>query len=132
MLIEIWERLCGYDKWIETQAKVDSASEIRKMLGKRFQESPESRSSGRLLFWKDQYNRNSVRRLRYARHIAPLSTAGRRDNHDSLRPRKARPLLLRANWLSWAAFNAKAILALAVGGGFIFWRIWVMLKGRAF
>jgi len=64
------------------------------MLGKRFQESPESRSSGRLLFWKDQYNRTPVRRLRYARHIAPLSTAGRRDNHDSLRPRKARPLLL--------------------------------------
>jgi len=57
MLIEIWERLRGYDKWIETQAAVDSATAIRKMLGERFQESPESRSSGRLLYWKDQYSR---------------------------------------------------------------------------
>jgi hypothetical protein len=25
MLIELWERLCGYDKWIETEAKIESS-----------------------------------------------------------------------------------------------------------
>jgi hypothetical protein len=25
MLIEIWERLRGYDKWIETEAKIESS-----------------------------------------------------------------------------------------------------------
>jgi hypothetical protein len=132
MLIEIWERLCGYDKWIETQAKVDSASEIRKMLGKRFQESPESRSSGRLLFWKDQYNRTQCGAF-VTHDISPLYQLLDGETitirYDPAKPDR---YYCRANWLSWAAFNAKAILALAVGGGFIFWRIWVMLKGRAF
>jgi hypothetical protein len=29
MLIELWEQLCGYDKWVETEAKIES-SEVRK------------------------------------------------------------------------------------------------------
>jgi hypothetical protein len=53
MLIEIWERMRGYDKWISVEARVYSASEIRKKLGKRYQISPENRFSSELLFWRD-------------------------------------------------------------------------------
>jgi hypothetical protein len=132
MLIELWERLRGYDKWIETQAKVDSASEIRKALGKRFQESPESRVSGRLLIWKDQYNRTQCGGF-LAHDISPLyqlldgeTIAIRYD------PAKPDRYYCRANWISWAAFIAKTALALTVAGGFIVWRVWTILKGRAF
>jgi hypothetical protein len=51
MLIEIWERLRGYDKWIPTEAKVES-SKVKETL------DPESGyiaySSGDLLVWTDQ------------------------------------------------------------------------------
>jgi len=32
MLIELWERLRGYDKWVETEAKVESSSERRQLV----------------------------------------------------------------------------------------------------
>jgi len=42
MLIEIWERLRGYDKWIPAKTRVYSAADIRRKLGERYQLSPES------------------------------------------------------------------------------------------
>jgi hypothetical protein len=132
MFIEIWERLRGYDKWIETQATVESAAEIRRALGKRYQESPESRVSGRLLIWKDQYCRTQCGGF-VAHDISPLYQL--LDGETiSIRYNPTHPdrYYCRANWLSWAAFILKTILVVAAAGGFIIWRIWTILKGRAF
>ena len=55
MLIEIWERLRGYDKWIETEAKVES-SKVR--------ETPDAESGGiaynceDVLVWTDRQGEN--------------------------------------------------------------------------
>jgi hypothetical protein len=132
MLIEILERLRGYDKWIETEARVDYAAKIRKALGKRFQESPDSRVSGQLLVWKDQYNRTQ-----WGTFIT-LDTSPLYQLLDgetiTIRYNPARPgrYYCRSHFLSWAAFIAKTILAVAVAVGLIVWRVWTILKGRAF
>jgi hypothetical protein len=132
MLIELWERLRGYDKWIETEARIDSADAIKKALGKRYRNLGSGRFSADLLVWKDQYAR-----AHYGAFV----------NHDTsplyqmlegetliIRYDPARPgrYYCRALWLSWTAFIAKAVLAVAAGGGFIVWRIWSIIKGRGY
>jgi hypothetical protein len=55
MLIEIWERLRGYDKWIETEARVESSKVI---------ETPDAESGGiaysceDVLVWADRQGEN--------------------------------------------------------------------------
>ncbi len=48
MLIEIWERLRGYDKWIQTEARIES-SQIKRTTG-----FPASWVSKNKLVWSDR------------------------------------------------------------------------------
>jgi len=51
MLIEIWERLRGYDKWIQTEATVES-SKVEETLDS--ESGGIAYSSGDVLVWMDQ------------------------------------------------------------------------------
>jgi len=68
MLIELWERLRGYNKWIETEAKVES-SKVRETL--------DAESGGILyscedvLVWADQQGENQ-RAYFAVRDVSPL------------------------------------------------------------
>jgi hypothetical protein len=132
MLIELWERLRGYDKWIETEARVESAAKIRNALGKRYQESPDSRVSGQLLVWKDQYNRTQWGAF-ITHDTSPLYQLLEGETITiRYAPKRPGRYYCRPHSLSWAALIAKGILALAVAGALIFWQLWTALKGRAF
>lgn len=52
MLIEIWERLRGYDKWVETEAKMES-SEVRKTITTTRYGQIATYDAGDLLTWVD-------------------------------------------------------------------------------
>lgn len=130
MLIEVWERLRGYDKWIPVDAKVFSAAEIRKKLGKRYQVSPSSQFSGELLVWRD---------LADETHFGPFVTHETSPLYQLLdgetiriryNPEAPDRYYCRPHFLSWLALIAKAILIGAVCLGFIIWRIWTIFKNR--
>lgn len=53
MLIELWERLHGYDKWIETQALIVSGERVRRKFVLPSERSG-SQFSSDLLTWTDQ------------------------------------------------------------------------------
>jgi hypothetical protein len=55
MLIEIWERLRGYDKWIETEAEVES-SKVSETLDS--ESGNVTYGSGEVLVWADQQGEN--------------------------------------------------------------------------
>jgi hypothetical protein len=57
MLIEIWERLRGYDKWIETDATVASASVEQKVHQDRSWGTTYTYGSGDVLIWTDSTGR---------------------------------------------------------------------------
>jgi len=132
MLIEIWERLRGYDKWVQTEARIDSAEAIRKALGKRFRNAGTGRVSADLLVWKDQRGKTHYGAL--VRHdTSPLyqllenETIAIRYN-----PKRPDRYYCRALWLSWAAFIAKTTLITAAAVGFIVWRVWMIVARRGF
>jgi hypothetical protein len=132
MLIEIWERLRGYDKWIPADAFVYSATEIRKKLGKRYQISPESQFSGELLVWLDDYEEVHVGTF-VTHETSPLYQLLEGETIPiRYHPAKPDRYYCRSHFLSWLALIAKATLGVTVFGGFIVWRIWSILKGRAF
>jgi hypothetical protein len=55
MLVEIWERLRGYDKWIETQAKIESSDVDKRPLTDRYGNVIDyAYSSGDTLTWTDR------------------------------------------------------------------------------
>jgi hypothetical protein len=132
MLIEIWERLRGYDKWIETEAYVYSAAEIRKKLGKRCQVSPSSQFSGELLVWMDDYEQARVSTF-VTHETSPLYQLLEGES-ISIRynPLKPDHYYCRLHFLSWLALITKAVLAFAVFGGFIAWRVWMIFKHKGY
>jgi hypothetical protein len=132
MLIEIWERLRGYDKWIQTEARIDSAGAARKALGKRYRVSNSSRFSANLLVWRDQ--RGKTHYGAFVNHDTSPLYQLLEDETITIRYDPARPdrYYCRSLWLSWTAFIAKTGLGLAVSLVFFVWVIWTILKGRAF
>jgi hypothetical protein len=53
MLIEIWERLRGYDKWVQTEAKVES-SQVEETVHSTRYGIVYSYASGDILIWTDR------------------------------------------------------------------------------
>ena len=53
MLIEIWERLRGYDKWVQAEAKIESSDVNKTPVRDRGQVVGYSYSSGDTLTWTD-------------------------------------------------------------------------------
>lgn len=130
MLIEIWERLRGYDKWIPVEARVYSAPEIRKKLGKRYQVSPSSQFSGELLVWHDLGGKTRLGSF-ITHETSPLYQLLEGETIN-IRYNPARPdhYYCRPLFLSWLARITKASLVGVVCLGFIVWRIWVIFKNR--
>lgn len=60
MLIELWERLRGYDKWVQTTAKVESSIVEKTLHGNRSGPSSYSYRSRVVLRWKDKDLENEV------------------------------------------------------------------------
>jgi hypothetical protein len=132
MLIELWERLRGYDKWIPAEAYVYPATEIRKKLGKRYQISPESQFSGELLVWLDDYEQAHVGTF-VTHETSPLYQLLEGESIPILyNPAKPDRYYCRPHFLSWLARLTKAILAVVVFGGFLGWRIWMIIERRGF
>jgi hypothetical protein len=130
MLIELWERLRGYDKWIPTEARIESSEKIRKALGKRFPNLRSSRVD--FLAWQDL--RGKTRYGAFATHdTSPLYQLLEGES-VSIRYDPTRPdsFYCRALWISRAAHLAKASLLGVAGGGFIVWRIWMIIKRHGF
>jgi hypothetical protein len=120
MLIEIWERLRGYDKWVSVEAKVFSAAQIREKLGDGYQVSPTSRFSGDLLVWSDMeaevhfgtfvnQDTSPLYQLLEGESIAICYNPARPDQY-----------YCRPYFVSLVALISKAILGLVVFGGFLF------------
>ena len=130
MLIEIWERLRGYHKWIPIEAYVWSASDIRKKLGNRHQVPPDSQFSGELLVWFDDYELPHVGTF-VTHETSPLYQLLEGESVEiRYNPLKPDRYYCRPHFLSWAAILTKAVLGIAVFGGFLAWRIWMILKHR--
>jgi hypothetical protein len=127
MLIELWERLRGYDKWIEAEAKIVSYETLRRRLPAP-QPKPISGSvSGDLLTWKDQHG---------ARHYGTFINHETSPLYQLLEGEKTRILYNPANpdryyhrqyFLHWVALIVKGVAILVVCGGFIVWRIWTII-----
>jgi hypothetical protein len=130
MLIEIWERLRGYDKWIPAEARVYSASEIRKKLGKRYQISPSSQFSGELLVWRDQ--RGEPQFGPFVTHETSPLYQLLEGEAIAIRYNPAKPncYYCRPHFLAWLALITKAVLIGTICLGFIVWRIWTIFKYR--
>lgn len=130
MLIEIWERLRGYDKWIPVEARVYSTSEIRKKLGKRYHASPSSQFSGELLVWQDQ--RGETRFGTFLTHeTSPLYQLVEGEP-IAIRYNPAKPgrYYCRPHFTACCGLIAKWIFMGTIGLGFIAWRIWMIFKHR--
>ncbi|MGA3371900.1 MAG: hypothetical protein ABSC48_09085 [Terracidiphilus sp.] len=132
MLIEIWERLRGYDKWVPVEARVWSASQLRKKLGKRYQVSPSSQFSGELLVWRDLSG--ETRFGSFVTHeTSPLYQLLEGETiHICYNPSKPDHYYCRPHFLSWLGLITKASLVGLVCLGFIVWRIWRIITGRGF
>jgi hypothetical protein len=53
MLIELWERLRGYDKWVETKAIVESADQKKTTLVNRYGNKTDKWTSDDVIVWTD-------------------------------------------------------------------------------
>ncbi len=54
MILELYERLRGYDKWVETQAKIESSDVNKTPVANRFGQVVSYRySAGDILIWVD-------------------------------------------------------------------------------
>ncbi|MGB8099546.1 MAG: DUF3592 domain-containing protein [Terracidiphilus sp.] len=59
MILELYERLRGYDKWVETQAKVESSDVDKSPVTNRFGQVVSYRySAGDILTWVDSHGEN--------------------------------------------------------------------------
>jgi hypothetical protein len=130
MLIEIWEHLRGYDKWVETRATVVSSETLRKRLGKRIPNPRTDQFSSDLLLWKDQ--RDEFHCGPFVNHEGSHLFQTLEGETVSIRYDPAKPdrFYTREYFVSWAANIAKAFAAAAVGGGFIVWRVWTIVRHR--
>lgn len=132
MLIELWERLRGYDKWADTEARVVSFDTYRRLFGAGAKTRPTSRMSSDLLTWKDGKGAR-----RYSGFInfdtSPLYQL-LDGNKITIRYDPAKPdrYYNREYFLSWLGFWAKRIAAGVIGGGFIVWRVWMIVKHRGY
>jgi hypothetical protein len=129
MFIELWERLRGYDKWVEAQAVIVSGETLRRKFGLPARRR-ESQFSSDLLMWKDQRGER-----RYGAFVnqdtSPLFQLLEGETvtirYDPSNPSR---FYNRSHFLSWLVLIVKAATAILLGGGFIVWRIWMIFKTR--
>lgn len=133
MLIELWERLRGYDKWVQTEARVATVQEVRKLMGRRYADlPPDIRRSADLVVWFDRDGDAHCGAI-VAHDTSPLyqllggETIGIRYN-----PAAPDRYYCRELWSSWAKHLAKALALGLLGLGFIIWRLWMIVKGRGY
>jgi hypothetical protein len=127
MLIELWERLRGYDKWVEAQARVLSYEALRRKVGAPMPKRDFGSVSGDLLTWKDGHG---------DRHFGTFINHDTSPLYQLLEGEKIRILYNPANperyyhrqyFLHWVALIVKGIAIFVVCGGFIVWRIWTII-----
>lgn len=127
MLIELWERLRGYDKWTEADAAIVSFESVRKKLGVRALKRGSSSFSSDLLSWTDDRGKRHFGAF-INQDISPLYQMLEGETiricYDPANPDR---YYNRKYFVHWVATIAKAIAALAIGGGFIAWRIWTII-----
>lgn len=59
MILELYERLRGYDKWVETQAKIESSDVSKTPFANRYGQVVDYRySAGDILTWVDSHGEN--------------------------------------------------------------------------
>lgn len=127
MLIELWERLRGYDKWVETEARIVSYETLRRRLPAPQPKPISGRVSGDLITWKDGHG---------ARHYGTFINLDTSPLYQLLEGEKTRIRYNPANpdryyhrqyFLHWVALIEKGIAILVVCGGFIGWQVWTII-----
>jgi hypothetical protein len=129
MLIELWERLRGYDRWPEAQATVVSGERLRRKYGLPGPRKNTQFSSD-LLMWTDQKGKEWYGPF-VNQDTSPLFQL--LDGElISIRYNPSNPgrFYNREHFQSWMVMIAKAALAIILGGGFIAWRIWEIVAHR--
>jgi hypothetical protein len=128
MLIELWEKLRGYDKWPETEATIISGERVRRAL--RMHDPKLTQVSADMLVWKDQYARKQYGPF-VTYDTSPLYQLLEGQTilirYSPVQPNRyySRPL-----FLGWLLHLTKAAVAVAVGGGIIVWRVWMIVSRR--
>lgn len=127
MLIELWERLRGYNKWAEADATIVSYETVRKKLGAKAAKSVSGRFSTDLLSWKDAQGE---------KHYGAFVNQDTSPLYQMLEGEKIKILYNPANpdryyhrgyFLHMFAIFAKAIAGLAIFGGLFGWRVWSII-----
>ena len=130
MLVQLWERLRGYDRWPETDAVIVSSATIRRKFGLPGPRPSQARFSTDLLAWKDRSGEP---------HLAPFVNEEASPLYHLLEgetirirfdPKRPNRFYNREHFLSWSWLIAKAVLGIALCGGFIAWRVWHIVKYR--
>ena len=130
MLIDLWERFRGFDRWSVTEATIVSSETIRRKFGLPGPRRPQSRFSTDLLVWKDCLGNP---------HLAPFVHEETSPLYQLLEgetiairfdPSRPNHFYHREHFLSWVKLIAKVVLGVVLGGGFIVWRIWHIVKYR--
>jgi len=127
MLVEIWERLRGYDKWIPAEARIAPVTEVRKILGPRARSMPASARRADLLLWKDREGKSHS--AGFAAHkSSPLyQLIGGDTVSICYNPADPDRYYCRALSLSWAGVLTKAVLAIIGGVATFVWIFWSVI-----
>jgi hypothetical protein len=132
MLIELWERLRGCDKWVEADARVVSFETLRENLAEPIPSPRANQFSSDLLVWKDrrgEFHYGPFVNHEGSRLFQTLEGGAVPIRYDPARPDR---YYNREYFVSWVANISKAIAAVTIGGGFIVWRVWMIVKHRGF
>jgi hypothetical protein len=132
MLIEIWEKLRGYDKWIAADARVVSYETLRKVLGKRVQSIRQGHFACDLLLWEDQrgeYHFGPFVNHEGSRLFQLLDNETVTIRYDPSTPDR---YYNREYFLGRLAILLKGIAGLTVFVGFLTWIIWMIVTRRAY
>jgi hypothetical protein len=127
MLIEIWERLRGYNKWAEAEATIVSYETVRRRLGAKAAKSISGRFSTDLLSWKDAEGQ---------RHYGAFVNQDTSSLYQMLDGEQFQILYNPANpdryyhrgyFLHLFGIFAKAIAGLAIWLGMVGWVVWTII-----
>lgn len=128
MLIDLYESLCGYDRWIETNATVTSASVEEKQHVDRYGRTYTTSSSGDVLIWRDANGRERRGFFRVPDGSPLYSLLGGETIPIRYNPTQPDQFYMRALLESRLNRAAKQMLAFAIGLAIFVILFWFRMK----
>jgi hypothetical protein len=128
MLIELYESLCGYDRWIETNATVTSTSVEEKRHMDRYGRTYSTSNSGDVLIWTDRGGRERRGFFRVPDGSPLYSLLGGETIPIRYNPAQPDQFYMRALLESRLNRAAKQMVAVAVFLAILVLLLWLRLK----